>query len=57
MKFVLYVDTGFVGALHKKEIEIDDEEYNNMTDEELNTYLEEAAIEFMHDRIDYGWER
>lgn len=56
MKFLLYVETGFVGARHEEEIEIDDEEYNDMTAYERDTYLDDAAREFMNNQIEYGWE-
>lgn len=32
MKFLLYVETGFAGARHEEEIEIDDEEWNDMSE-------------------------
>lgn len=56
MKFLLYVETGFVGCRHEEEIEIDDEEYNDMTEEDRNKWLSESAQEFMFGCIEYGWE-
>lgn len=56
MKFLLYVETGFVGGRHEEEIEIDDEEYNDMTKEEQKKWLDESAQEFMYGCIEYGWE-
>lgn len=55
MKFILYVGTGFVGCKHEDEIEIDDDEYNDMTESERTAYLDSVAQEFMNDRIEYGW--
>lgn len=56
MKFLLYVETGFVGGRYEEEIEIDDEEYNGMTEKERRKYLNELATEFMNNQIECGWE-
>lgn len=43
----LWVESGYVGADHYETIEVPDD----TTDEELD----EMALEFMNDRIGYGW--
>lgn len=56
MKFLLYVDTGFVGARHEEEIEIDDAEWGEMSEQDRESYLQDSAADFMHNCIEYGWE-
>lgn len=46
-KIKLWVETGFVGATHEEIIEVDDD----TTEEEID----EIALEFLHNCIEYGW--
>jgi hypothetical protein len=50
VKHTLTLNTGFVGAVYTKEIEVDASEYDNMTLEEQEEYLNMEAEEFIRER-------
>lgn len=54
MKIKLYVNTGFANCNHKDELEVPDEEWNAMSVEEREKFLDEAALDFMGSVIDFG---
>jgi hypothetical protein len=54
-KFKLYVDTGFAGAEHVDEYEIDDDTLKEMTAKEIEDELSEAAEQIMFNYVQYGW--
>lgn len=53
--FKLVVSTGFAGADHIDDYEIDDETLKEMTPEEIEDELQEAVTDFMHNQIDCFW--
>lgn len=54
MKIKLYVSTGFANCKHEDILEIDDQEWLEMTTAEQEAYMDEAAMDFMNDRIECG---
>lgn len=54
MKIKLFVNTGFANCKHEDILEIDDQEWNEMTEEEREKYMDEAAGDFMNNYIEYG---
>lgn len=54
-KFLIYCDTGFAGAKHEDEYEIDDENLVHMTLEEIEAELEEAAQDLKNNNVDTGY--
>lgn len=54
VKICVYVDTGFANSRHEDEIEIPDEEWEAMTEEQKDKRLDEEAREFMGNCIDYA---
>jgi hypothetical protein len=56
MKVLLYFTTGMVGGKREEVIEVTDEEVEDMGSEERENYLEQLAIDFMNNHIDFGFE-
>lgn len=54
MKIKLFVNTGFANCKHEDILEIDDQEWEEMTLEEQEKYMDEAAMDFMSNYIEYG---
>lgn len=54
IRIKMYVDTGFPTACHEDYHEVDKDEWEAMTKDEKDSYLEEVAKEYMGDCIDYG---
>lgn len=50
----LYVDTGYSGANHNSEDFVDDEEWAEMSPELREELLQDMAVEYLHNCIDYG---
>jgi len=57
MKFRVYVDTGFAGGIYEDEIEIDDEQWNDMSEKEKRDWTNETAKDFLWNFIEYGEDR
>ncbi len=53
--FKLVVSTGFAGADHIDEYEIDDETLLGMSADEIEKELDQAALDFMNNQIDCYW--
>lgn len=57
MKAKLNISTGFAGADYEGEIEIDDSEFEGMSEEEKEEYINKEYVEpFLYDRIDAWYE-
>lgn len=57
MRIVIIVDTGFAGAKHEEEVEIDDLELAGMSEEQKADYITQEYVNpFMHDRIEAWYE-
>ena len=54
VKIHMYVNTGFAGAKHKDFILIDRDEWEEMSEEERDDYLDDTAREYMDNCIDFG---
>lgn len=54
MKIRVYVNTGFPGAKHEDVVEVPDDEWNALTEEEKERRLDEEAKDFMGNNIDFG---
>lgn len=52
MKVKVYVSTGYVGSKKEDVVEIDDEEWTDMSENERNDYF----LEVMFEMINWGWE-
>jgi hypothetical protein len=52
-KFVLYYNSGWVGAEDKETIEIETDQYKSK--EELEDYLNDEAQQMMWNRAECGW--
>lgn len=55
-RIVLRVDTGFVGCVHKKVVEIGDHEIVGMSEDEIKEYFDEIAEDFRNDMCSADWE-
>lgn len=49
-----YVSMGLVGCRREDTIEIDDEEWSEMTQEERDTLLDEEAQGYANNHMDFG---
>lgn len=57
MKIKLNISTGYAGADYEDEVEIDDSEFEGMSEEEKEEYINEEYVEpFLHERIDAWYE-
>ena len=54
MKIKVFINTGFANAKHEDILEIDDEEWESMTDHEKEARLEEEAEMYMENTIEIG---
>lgn len=54
MRIKVFVETGFAGQGHEDFVDIPDDEWSAMTEDEQEERLEEEAREFMGNCIDYG---
>lgn len=53
MKAKLKISTGYAGADYEDEVEIDDSEFEGMSEEEKEEYINEEYVEpFLHERVD-----
>lgn len=53
LKIKLFIGTGFVGADHKGEEEVDKQFWQGLTEKQQDEYLEEAARDFLNNHIEY----
>ena len=57
MKVRLRVNTGFAGAEHKDEVEIDDSELEGMSEKEKEDYINKEYVEpFLYERVEAWYE-
>jgi len=54
VKIKLFIGTGYANADHKDEEYIDRAEWEAMSDGEQEAYLEQAALDFLHNHIEYS---
>lgn len=54
VKIKVYVGTGFAGCTHEDVEYVDRAEWEAMTEEEQEAYLEEAASTFLHNCIEHS---
>lgn len=54
VKIKLYIGTGFAGAKHEDEEYIDRKEWEGMSPEQREEYLEQAATDYLNNHIDYS---
>lgn len=52
IKIALYVGTGYHGADHEDEMEVEREWWESMTKEEQERYLDEVARDFLHNCVE-----
>ncbi len=55
-KFLITVSTGYTGCEHIDEIEIDEEHLEGLTEDEIESMVHEMAVDFMHERVEVGFE-
>lgn len=55
MKVKVSVSTGLVGSRRKDTLEIPDEEVADMSPDELESYIEEQAQDWLWNTIDFGF--
>lgn len=55
MKLSVWACTNKVGSKSLREIEIDDEELEGMTEEEREKYIDEYCQDEMRQMIEWGW--
>ena len=57
MKVKLKISTGYAGVDYEDEVEIDDSEFEGMSEEEKEEYINEEYVEpFLHERVDAWYE-
>lgn len=54
--FKLNISTGFVGGNHEDTICFEDEELAGMSEQEIDTMVDEALQDFVSNEIDSWWE-
>lgn len=54
VKIRLYIGTGFAGAEHVDYEYVDRSDWDSMSEEDREKYLEEAAQDFLGNHIDYS---
>lgn len=54
VKIVLYIGTGFAGVKHEDFEYVDRAEWEEMDEAAQEAYLEQAAIDYLHNHIDYS---
>lgn len=54
VKIKVYCHTGFTGCNHDFTYELPKKEWDNMSEDERNEFLNNLATENMHNHIDYG---
>lgn len=53
-KIKMYVNTGFASCGHHDEFDIDQEEWDSMSEREKEDLLDELAVDLMQNTITYG---
>jgi hypothetical protein len=53
-KIKMYVNTGFAGVKHEDVLEISNEEWDSLEEDEREDYLDDIAKDYLHNCIDYG---
>lgn len=53
-KIKIYVSTGFANCEHHDELDIDQEEWDSMSEREKEDLLDELAVDLMQNTITYG---
>lgn len=57
MKVRLRIDTGFANAQHEEDIELDDSEFEGMSEEEKEEYINKEYVEpFLYEHIEAWYE-
>lgn len=56
-KFMFTASIGYAGASREEEFEIPDEEFEGLTEEEINEYVEESYEVWLSNFFDGGWYR
>lgn len=54
IKIHVWIDTGYATASHKDYFEIDRQEWEEMSVEERDVYLDDLAVEFRDNKIEFG---
>lgn len=49
-KILMTVNTGFVACVHEDTFDMDDELWDSFNDSEKEAYLDQLAIDFLHER-------
>lgn len=56
LKIKARLGIGFCGAEHKKEFKFDDDEFEGMTEDEKNSYIDECVQDWANDYIEITWQ-
>jgi hypothetical protein len=56
MKVRLWCDSGLVGSKREDTIEVTDDEVEGMGGCEVEEYLDQCALDFMNNHVDFGFE-
>lgn len=49
-RFKIYVSTGYIGGIHEDEVELDEEEIQGKTQEEIESIVLEYANDLLHEK-------
>lgn len=55
MDLVVIIDTGFSGAEHEVDVHVDDAEWEAMTPEEQDKYMQDEVQSAVNDNISAEW--
>lgn len=55
MDLVVIIDTGFMGAEHEVDVHVDDDEWEAMTPEERESYMQDEIQSAISDHISGSW--
>lgn len=50
----MYVNTGFAGVKHEDSFEVDREDWESMSDQEKEKFLDERAVDYLHNSCECG---
>ncbi len=56
MKVKLFISTGFASCNHIDFIDVQESELDGKNENEIEQYLQNLAIDFMHEKIDCSYE-
>jgi hypothetical protein len=57
MTITVWASTWIVGSEYTKEIEIDDEDLEGLSEEEQSEFIDSCAREVIWDLIEWGWRK